>query len=66
MQSTQSAFAIGFCSVGALILAIAHYQTKRQQIGKVRLISPRGKHVIVLLGIIIGALIFAAQVMLRR
>jgi hypothetical protein len=52
--------------VGALILAIAHYQTKHHQIGKVRLISPTAKHVIGLLDIIIGALIFAAQVMLRR
>jgi hypothetical protein len=64
MQSTQSAFAIAFCAVGAVGLAVAHYQMKRHQIGKVRLISPTAKHVIGLLGIIIGVLIFAAELML--
>jgi hypothetical protein len=39
MQSTQSAFAIAFCAMGATVLAVAHYQTKHQQIGKVPLIS---------------------------
>jgi hypothetical protein len=66
MQSTQSAFAIGFCAMGAIVLAVGHYQVKHHQIGKVPLISPRAKHVIGLLGIIIGVLIFAAQLMLRR
>ena len=66
MQSTQSAFAIAFCAVGGIVLAVGHYQMKRQQIGKVPLVSPRAKHVIGLLGIIIGVLIFAAQLMLRR
>ena len=66
MQSTQSAFAIAFCAMGAIVLAVAHYQMKRQHIGKVPLISARAKHVIGLLGIIIGVLIFAAQLMLRR
>jgi hypothetical protein len=66
MQSTQSAFAIAFCVVGALVLAVAHYQIKHHQIGKVRLISPTAKHVIGLLCIIIGVLIFAAQLILLR
>jgi hypothetical protein len=66
MQPTQSAFAIAFCAMGAIVLAVAHYQVKHHQIGKVQLISPRAKHVIGLLGIIIGVLIFAAQLMLRR
>jgi hypothetical protein len=52
--------------MGAIVLAVAHYQVKHHQIGKVRLLSPRAKHVIGLLGIIIGVLIFAAQLMLRR
>jgi hypothetical protein len=66
MQSTQSAFAIAFCVAGAIVLVVAHYQTKHKQVGKVPLISARAKHVIGLLGIIIGVLIFAAELMLRR
>jgi hypothetical protein len=45
---------------------VSQYQIKQPHIGKVPLISPRGKHVIGLLCVIIGALIFAAQLMLRR
>src|SRR6516165_1692274 len=66
MQLIQSAFAIAFCAMGAIVLAVAHYQTKHKQIGKVPLISARAKHVVGLLGIIIGVLIFAAELMLRR
>jgi hypothetical protein len=66
MQSIQSAFALAFCAVGAIVLAGGHYQVKHHQIEKVPLISPRAKHVIGLLGIIIGVLILAAQLMLRR
>jgi hypothetical protein len=66
MQSTQSAVAIAFCAMGAIVLAVSHYQMKHAQIGKVALISPRAKHVIGLLGIIIGVLILAAQLMLGR
>ena len=66
MQSTQSAVAIAFCAMGALVLGVAHYQMKRGHVGKVPLISARAKHVIGLLAIIIGVLIFAAELMLRR
>jgi hypothetical protein len=66
MLSLQSTYALTFCATGALVLAVSHYQIKQPHIGKVPLVSPRGKHVIGLLCIIIGALIFAAQLMLRR
>jgi hypothetical protein len=66
MLSLQSTYALAFCATGALVLAVSQYQIKQPHIGKVPLISPRGKHVIGLLCVIIGALIFAAQLMLRR
>ena len=63
---TQSGTAIAFCTTGMLILAIAHYQLQRRRIGEVPLISPRAKHTIGLLLVIIGVLIFAAQLLLKR
>ena len=66
MPSTQSAYAIAFCALGALALVVAQYQGKRQQIGKVQLISPRGKHTAGLVFVVIGVLIFAAKLMTYR
>jgi hypothetical protein len=61
MPSIQAIFAVVFCSVGALVLAVAHYQAKHHQIGKVRLISPRTSHAIGLVLLVIGGLMFAGQ-----
>jgi hypothetical protein len=66
MPSTQSAYAIAFCALGTLALVVAQYQGKRQEIGKVQLISPRGKHAAGLVFIVIGVLIFAAKLMIHR
>jgi hypothetical protein len=66
MLSLQSTYALAFCATGALVLAVSQYQIKQPHIGKVPLISPRGKHVIGLLCVIIGVLILATQFMLRR
>jgi hypothetical protein len=57
---------MAFCAAGALAVTVAHYQINRPHIGKVPLISARGKHVIGLLCIIIGLLILASQLILRR
>jgi drug/metabolite transporter (DMT)-like permease len=66
MQFTQSTIAIVFIAAGALILVLAHYETRNRQIGKVYVISARAKHVIGLLFIILGALVFAAELIVRR
>ena len=66
MLSLQSSYALAFCATGALVVAISQYQIKQPHLGKVPLMSPRGKHVIGLLCIIIGGMIFAAQLLLRR
>ena len=66
MPLTQSTVAIAFGAIGALVLVLAHYEMRNRQIGKVYLISARAKHVIGLLFIIIGALIFAAEFIVRR
>lgn len=66
MLSLQSSYALAFCATGALVVAISQYQIKQPHLGKVPLMSPRGKHVIGLLCIIIGVMIFAAQLLLRR
>jgi len=66
MLSLQSTDALAFCASGALVLAIARYQIGQPHIGKVPLVSARGKHVIGLLCVIIGILIFLAQLLLRR
>jgi TRAP-type mannitol/chloroaromatic compound transport system permease large subunit len=66
MPLTQSTVAIAFGAIGALVLVLAHYEMRNSEIGKVYLISARAKHVIGLLFIIIGALIFAAELIVRR
>ncbi len=66
MQLTQSTIAIAFGVIGALVLVLSRYEMRNHQIGKVYLISARAKHVIGLLFIIIGALIFAAELIVRR
>jgi hypothetical protein len=64
--SVQAAYATGFWAVRALALAISHYQVKHRQIGKVRLVSPRAKHAIGLVFLLIGGLIFAGQFFTHR
>ena len=66
MPTTQSTIAIAFGAIGALILVLAHYETRNRQIGKVYLISARAKHVIGLLLVIFAALIVAAELIVRR
>ena len=66
MPSTQTVYAIAFCALGALALVVAEYQGKRQQIGKVQLISPRGKHTAGLVFVVIGVLILTAKLMTYR
>jgi hypothetical protein len=66
MQLTQTGTAIAFCAVGVLVLVFAHYEMQHRQFGKVPLISSRAKHTVGLLLIIIGALIFAAELIVRR
>jgi hypothetical protein len=65
MLSVQSAYGLGFCAIGALMLAVAHYQAKHYQVGKVPLISLRAKHAIAILSIIVGALILVSKLILR-
>jgi hypothetical protein len=66
VQLTQTGTAIAFCPVGVLVLVVAHYEMRQRKLGQVPLISSRAKHTIGLLLVIIGALIFAAQLILRR
>jgi hypothetical protein len=66
VTSIQSIYAIAFCAAGALILAVAHYQVKHHQIGKVQLISPRAKHAIGLVSLVIGVLIFSGHFLIRQ
>jgi hypothetical protein len=66
MPSIQAIYATVFCATGALALAVAHYQVERREIGKVRLISPRAKHLLGLVCIVIGLLFFVGQFIHRR
>jgi hypothetical protein len=66
VPSIQTIYAISFCAVGAVALGVAHYQVGRHEIGKVRLISPRAKHTIGLVCIVVGFVFFAGQFIIRR
>jgi len=66
MQLTQTGAAIAFCAVGVLVQIFAHYEMRKRQLGKVPIISSRAKHTIGLLLVIIGPLIFAAELIVRR
>jgi hypothetical protein len=66
MPSPQSAYAIALCTAGVFAVAVARYQIMTHQIGKVRLVSPRAKHLTGLVCILFGVLMLATQLMAHR
>jgi hypothetical protein len=61
MQSAQTIAAAVFGLAGASIFAVGKYQKANHVIGKVPLLSARGKHVIGLILLFLGLLIFLSQ-----
>src|SRR5262245_55060395 len=61
VQSLQSILAMAFCATGALAIAIGSRQITRYDISNIPIISPRAKHAIGILLVLIGALIFLSQ-----
>jgi hypothetical protein len=61
VPTPQTIYAFALCAAGAFVLTVSHYQVGRREIGKVWLISPRAKHLLGLVCIIIGFVFFAGQ-----
>jgi hypothetical protein len=61
MQSAQTIAAAVFGLAGASIFAVGKYQKANHVIGKVPLLSARGKHAIGLVLLFLGVMIFLSQ-----
>jgi hypothetical protein len=66
VPTPQTIYALMLCAAGGFAIAVSHYQVERREIGKVQLISPRGKHLIGLLCVFVAIVLFVGQFVMHR
>jgi len=66
MQPIQTSLTIALCAMGAFIIIIGTRQENALDINKIPIVSPRAKHAIGILLVLIGVLIFLSQLIVRR
>ena len=61
MHLLESTLAIAFCAVGTAVIVVGNRQFKMRDINRIPIVSPRAKHVIGILLILVAILVFLSQ-----
>jgi hypothetical protein len=65
MQFIQTLLTIALCAAGALMIIIGTRQENARNINRIAIVSPRAKHAIGILLVLIGVIIFLSQFIVR-
>jgi hypothetical protein len=57
----ESTLAIAFCAAGTAAIVVGNRQSKMRDINRIPIVSPRAKHVIGILLILVAILVFLSQ-----
>jgi hypothetical protein len=64
LHSLESILSVAFCAVGAIIILVGNRQFRIRDINRIPIISPRAKHVMGILLILVAIVIFLSQFVL--